>query len=193
MQDCLNSAMSPYIFQEGRFLLASVCMGAAIALVYDCLRIFRRVVVHGIFWVSLEDLLYWVFVSIGIFCLLYYENNGAFRWFSILGTGIGMAVYKETLGRLLVIYLSRFLLWIKGLCRRFFAWLSAPWRRIGRFCEKKAHSGTRHIQSVGRLFKKRLTVQARLIRIELRTHYRKVDRRQGNGQKKNRHQEEKTE
>ena len=193
MPDCSNSAMSPYIYHEGRFLLASVCLGAGIAFVYDCLRIFRRVAAHGIFWVSVEDLAYWAFVSISIFCLLYYENNGAFRWFSILGAGGGMAVYKALLGRFLVEYLSRFLLWAKRLWRRFWTWALTPWRMVRRFLGRRAHAGARRAKSTGRLLKKRLTVQARLIKIELRTLYRKADRERKNGQKKNRHQKEKTE
>lgn len=193
MPDCSSSAMSSFIFQEGQFLFASVCLGAGIALVYDGLRIFRRVVRHGIWLVSMEDLLYWVFVSFGIFGLLYYENSGTFRWFSVLGAAAGMLVYKALFGRFLVEYLSRFLVWGKRLLGRFITWIFTPWRKAGSFLKKRAARGAGEVKSAGRLLKKRLTVQARLIRMELRTRYRKVDRERGNGQKKNRYQEEKTE
>ena len=169
--------MSPFIYQEGHFWLASVVLGAGIAAVYDCLRIFRRVVSHGIFWISLEDLLYWIAVSVGIFCMLYYENNGAFRWFSILGAGAGMGLYKVTAGRLFVKYVSALLLWVKGIFRRLFGWLMRPLRRGKRFIFKKAGAGSRRAKSVLRLVKKRLTVQFRLIRMELHTRYRKADRK----------------
>ena len=71
--------MSDHIYRESHFLLLSVCMGVVIALFYDCLRIWRRVVVHGSFWTAMEDLVYWIIVSVMVFGMLYYENNGTFR------------------------------------------------------------------------------------------------------------------
>ena len=71
--------MSPFILEEGWFLLYSVLLGIGITFVYDCLRICRRVVAHGVFWVSLEDMVYWIFVSCCVFYLLYCENNGGAR------------------------------------------------------------------------------------------------------------------
>lgn len=193
MHDYSSDVMSSFIFQEGRFLLASVCLGAEIALVYDGLRILRRVICHSNFLISIEDLLYWGFVSFGMFGLLYYENSGTFRWFSVLGAAVGMMIYKALIGRFLVEYLSGILLWCKKRLKRFIAWVLVPWRKAGFLLEKEAARGAGALKSAGRLLKKRLTVHARLIRMELRTRYRKVDRERGNGQKKNRYQEEKTE
>ena len=82
--------MSPFIAEEGAFWLSSVLLGIAIAFVYDCLRVFRRVVVHGTVMISLEDLFYWVFVSFRFFYLLYAENDGTVRWFAIAGAFLGM-------------------------------------------------------------------------------------------------------
>ena len=174
-------------------MLASVCVGAGIAFVYDCLRIFRRVIVHGSFWISMEDLFYWIFVSAVVFTLLYYENNGAFRWFAILGAAAGMAVYRWIWGRFWVEYMSRFWLWVKKLCCRGLAWLFIPWRRLGNFTQKQAASGMRRLERGSRYLKKRLTLQLRLIKIELgKGHSRKTGGKV-HGQKKNCYQKEKTE
>ena len=91
--------MSPFIAREGAFWLDCVLLGIAMALVYDCLRVFRRVVPHAGFWISLEDLLYWAFVSFRFFGLLYSENNGSLRWFSVAGAFLGMARLKTKMYR----------------------------------------------------------------------------------------------
>ena len=184
--------MSDHIYQESHFLLLSAVMGAAIALMYDFLRIWRRVVRHGSFWTALEDFFYWIIVSVMVFGMLYYENNGAFRWFAVLGAGIGMIIYRWILGRFLVEWLSRFLLWLKHLLGRLIRLVLAPWRRAGNFCRKKAHLCGRRLKRKARSLKKRLTVQLRLFKIKMRTRCRKVDQEQVYGQKKNRNQKEKT-
>ena len=94
--------MSPFIAKEGAFWLDCVLLGIAMALVYDCLRVFRRVVPHAGFWISLEDLLYWAFVSFRFFGLLYSENNGSLRWFSVAGAFLGMALFEKTAGPVFV-------------------------------------------------------------------------------------------
>ena len=98
--------MSPFILEEGWFLLYSVLLGIGITFVYDCLRICRRVVAHGVFWVSLEDMVYWIFVSCCVFYLLYCENNGVLRWFAVMGTALGMFLFKKTLSPFWVRYAS---------------------------------------------------------------------------------------
>ena len=49
------------------------------------------------FLLSLEDLAFWILATAGIFYMLYYENSGMFRWFSVIGAGVGMFLYKKTL------------------------------------------------------------------------------------------------
>ena len=87
--------MSSQIAGEGWFMLHSFLLGAFITFCYDLFRILRRIIPHGIFWISLEDLVFWVMATGGIFYLLYYENNGMFRWFAVIGAGAGMLLYKK--------------------------------------------------------------------------------------------------
>jgi len=35
-----------------------------------------------------------------MFIMLYYENSGTIRWFSIAGAGLGMLLYINTVGRI---------------------------------------------------------------------------------------------
>lgn len=105
--------MDSQIISENLVLLYFIGMGAFIALIYDILRIFRKVVKHSHFMVSIEDLLFWCFCAIIVFILLQRENNGILRWFAILGAIIGMFIYHKLLGQYFVKYSSKILLCIK--------------------------------------------------------------------------------
>lgn len=91
---------------QNTFLLHAFLMGIYITLVYDGLRILRRVISHRAWVVSLEDLIFWIFCAAQVFGLLYREGNGSLRWFAVLGAGAGMFLYRKTLSPLLVKYLS---------------------------------------------------------------------------------------
>lgn len=173
--------MSPFILEEGWFLLYSVLLGIAITFVYDCLRIFRRVFVHGIFWVSLEDMIYWIFVAFSVFYMLYYENDGAFRWFAVFGMILGMFLFNKTLSPFLVKYISLLLLRVKKMTGKLSAFLTKPLRMAGRAAGKQAASGKRKAKRFARLLKKRLTVWARMAKMILSKRCRKVQRGRKNG------------
>lgn len=59
--------MSPQIVEETLFLYHSVLLGVFVAVIYDIIRILRRVVKHNRFFISLEDILYWVFCAFEVF------------------------------------------------------------------------------------------------------------------------------
>lgn len=80
---------------ENIFLLYALLMGIFITFVYDILRIFRRVIPHGIFWVSIEDIGFWIYCGVKVFLLMYHESNGTLRWFAVLGALVGMLLYKK--------------------------------------------------------------------------------------------------
>ena len=173
--------MSPFILEEGWFLLYSVLLGIGITFVYDCLRICRRVVVHGVFWVSLEDMVYWIFVSCCVFYLLYCDNNGVLRWFAVMGTALGMFLFKKTLspfwvryGSLLFGQVRRAIRFVRRLCMR-------PVRAAGRFAGKKAAVVDRKLRQTARILKKRLTVGVKMFKITLYGHRENGQRGKRNG------------
>lgn len=91
---------------ENEFLLYALFMGIFITFIYDILRIFRRVVPHNSFFVSLEDCLFWVYCAIRVFLLMYHESNGTLRWFAIFGALGGMFVYMRLVSPFFVKYVS---------------------------------------------------------------------------------------
>lgn len=86
--------MSREIMQELTFFTHSVLMGLVITFVYDWIRVLRRLYKHGTVLMSIEDLLFWFACGIGVFYMLYRENDGTLRWFAVLGAAIGMFFYK---------------------------------------------------------------------------------------------------
>ncbi len=97
--------MSQSIFQETHFLLHSFLLGVIMVVIYDVIRIFRGVIKHGKISIIVEDFLYWIANSILIFIMLYKENNGSLRWFSIAGVALGMILYNVTISSFLVTYI----------------------------------------------------------------------------------------
>lgn len=98
--------MSADVVNESVFWLCCFMTGIAITVVYDLLRILRRVIKHPYPMVALEDVLFWIFVSVILFLLLYHMNNGSLRWFAVFGLFVGMLFYKKIFGDTLVIFMS---------------------------------------------------------------------------------------
>ncbi|MDE5717000.1 MAG: spore cortex biosynthesis protein YabQ [Lachnospiraceae bacterium] len=86
--------MSREIVQELTFFTHSVILGLVITFIYDWVRVLRRLFKHGTVLMSAEDFLFWLACGIGVFYMLYRENDGTLRWFAVLGAAIGMFFYK---------------------------------------------------------------------------------------------------
>lgn len=94
--------MSDSIGLEVQFFLVSILSGAILLFVYDIIRIFRRIIKHSKVLVAIEDILFWVVSSIFIFIMMYKQNNGDIRGFSIMGMVIGMLVYNHLISKFFI-------------------------------------------------------------------------------------------
>ncbi|NLK27498.1 MAG: hypothetical protein GX306_04035 [Clostridiales bacterium] len=99
--------MNHAITIELEFFLVSILWGAIILLSYDGLRILRRLIKHNGFLLALEDLIFWVATSVFIFSMIYTENNGIIRGFSIMGMAIGMVLYHYLISEWLVTMITK--------------------------------------------------------------------------------------
>lgn len=99
--------MSEAISGELYFFLQAVLTGVILSVVYDLLRIIRRVYTHGCTLVAFEDLCYCFGGALYISYVLMRENNGVIRWFFVLGIFLGMLVYNLTIGHYIVGILSK--------------------------------------------------------------------------------------
>ncbi len=147
--------MSQGIGNEAYFLAYSVMMGVVITFVYDFILIGRKIIKHNLFFISLEDFLFWAACAVAVFYMLYKENNGILRWFAVFGAALGMLLYKKIVGTRFVKLVSvliqkeihiagkilgfifRPLRWfigkVKGLCRI----LKGGAKKKGRYMKKK--------------------------------------------------------
>lgn len=163
--------VSPVIAGEGVFMLHSFLLGVIITFIYDLFRIFRRIIPHGWFLLSLEDLVFWVLATAGIFYMLYYENNGMFRWFSVIGAGTGMFLYKKTLSTVLVNFVSGTINKLIALIGKILWKLSAPvrflWHRMKVLAGRGARRAAREARIRRRQIKYRLTAWKKVIKMRL--------------------------
>lgn len=94
--------MNKDIIVELVFFLISILWGAIILLAYDGLRILRRLIKHKTLFMGIEDLIFWTVTSVFIFSMIYRENDGIIRGFSIMGMALGMVAYHYIFSDLIV-------------------------------------------------------------------------------------------
>lgn len=157
--------MSQNIINEVMFFFHSFLMGIVITFVYDGFLVLRRVVRHNILLVSLEDMVFWIACAIGVFYMLYEENNGVLRWFAVLGATLGMIAYKESVSGFIVTFLSRILTCLLRLISRTLGFLFRPIRFLAKKVYHCLGKCTRKGKRVGKSMKKKLTKGMKLLKI----------------------------
>ncbi len=162
--------MSQSIIDEVTFLLHSFLMGILITFVYDGFIIMRRLIRHNLFLISVEDLIFWRACAIGVFYMLYEENNGILRWFAVFGAALGMAAYKKSVSPFLVKIITMV---IERIFHGLFCILRFLFKPV-RFAGGKVRGGACAVskkgKKAGRCLKKKLTERVNLLKITLCKH-----------------------
>lgn len=157
---------------ENVFLLHAFLLGIFITFIYDILRIFRRVIPHHSFFVSLEDLLFWIYCGGEVFLMMYHESDGTLRWFAVGGALFGMFLYKKMLSQFLVKYVSLALGKVLSAIGKVLAWLCRPLRFAGRKTGKAFRriggKGRRLLERGRRAAKNRLTIFLKLFKMNVK-------------------------
>ena len=157
--------MKPMV-SEYEFLLHSLIMGIFINIVYDILRIIRRVIPHSALMVSVEDFGFWVYCGAEVFLLMYRESNGTLRWFAVSGAMAGMFLYRKLVSPFFVKYVSMVLGGLVGIVCKGLGWLCRPLRRAW----GRAKRGARRRMGKGRnAVKRRLTFFLKELKINTKT------------------------
>lgn len=157
---------------ENEFLLHALFMGVFITFIYDLLRIFRRVVPHRGFFVSAEDLFFWIYCGEEVFLLMYHESDGTLRWFAVLGALAGMFAYRKLVSPFFVKYVSMALNKLLQLLGRILSLLSRPlklfFRRTGTTAGKAGRRVGRLLRQIRRMVKIRLTYFLKKLKITIK-------------------------
>lgn len=162
--------MSQDIINEVYFLVYSALMGIVITFVYDFILIGRNIIRHNLFFISVEDFLFWAACAVAVFYMLYKENNGILRWFAVFGAALGMLLYKKIVGVRFVKLISvlirkeiHIICKILGFVFRPLRWFI---RKAGGFC---GILGGR-AKKIWRYMKKKLTAFKKMLRMLIYKH-----------------------
>ena len=124
--------------------LWSLLLGVLLCVWYDFFRLIRRRFRCSVWRIALQDLFFWLVAAVATFLFLLARENGRIRLFVLLGAGIGFALWRVTVGAVLLKAAE----WILGLFLRcmhrilhLFACVFRPFaaifRKVGIFFKKK--------------------------------------------------------
>lgn len=102
------------IYSQAINFLYTVIGGVAIAFVYDIFRILRKAVRTGSLVTYVQDLLFWLIVSVIMFLTIFYSNDGELRAYLFIGACIGVILYALLLSRIVMassLFIIRIVSW----------------------------------------------------------------------------------
>lgn len=133
----MSGAVSETIAREAGLLLFSFLFGIGLMLLYDMVRIFRHMKKHGTVWMAAEDTLYWLICAVGIFAMLYAQNDGLLRWFVLGGVALGMFFENSLISPLTVRLTVKFLRIWQRIFGRIFGVVKKPGKKVFLFLRKE--------------------------------------------------------
>lgn len=98
--------MGELIVWELQYVSVVITTGVFLAFCYDIIRIIRRIFLHKVFWLSVEDILFWMGAGVITFVVCFVENAGNIRWFSLAGEILGAYMYCHTVSNFMVKWVS---------------------------------------------------------------------------------------
>lgn len=93
--------------KELSVFLQAVLAGNLIYLVYTVIRVVRRLVKHNLFFISLEDLIFWISTGIYLFVRIYQTSNGSIRWYFVIGVLLGGILTHLIISQIVKKYLAK--------------------------------------------------------------------------------------
>jgi spore cortex biosynthesis protein YabQ len=88
-----------------KLFLLSLTVGIFSGVLYSLIKILRKLIKHNNTYVQIEDLLYWLIVSSGMFFIMLNENYGEIRCFCTAAVLIGVNIYSLLLDKPITICL----------------------------------------------------------------------------------------
>lgn len=98
--------MADFLVEELKKMAMMMAFGAGMSVLYDVFRILRRIIRHNKVAVSTEDLIYWLCMIFPTFAFVVKINDGIFRLYFLVGILVGVFVYSQTIGRLIMLIIT---------------------------------------------------------------------------------------
>lgn len=133
----MSGTVSNTIAGEGSLLFLSFLFGIALMLLYDVLRVFRRMIKHGTIFMAVEDVFYWALCAVGIFAMLYQENDGLLRWFVLVGVAVGMLLENSLISPFVVRVFVRIFGTLQKIIGKILRVLTRPLKKVFIFFRKQ--------------------------------------------------------
>lgn len=83
------------------FLAMTLC-GACAGAVFDIFRIIRKIFGASLLTTSIEDILFWLGISAGMFFSLLYISAGEIRWHESIGVILGGIIYFLAISKIFI-------------------------------------------------------------------------------------------
>lgn len=91
------------------YFLCAVAGGLIVGLMIDGYRSIRYWSRPKKFMAAISDMLFWILCAIIIFIFFLYTNNGDFRYYTIIGMGLGALLYFKLLSRGILKFMKWFI------------------------------------------------------------------------------------
>lgn len=95
------------IEKELLIFLQAVLSGNLVYLIYTAIRVFRRLIRHNLFFVSLEDIIFWIATGIFLFLKIFQTSNGVIRWYFIVGVLLGVIITHYFIQKIIKKYIAK--------------------------------------------------------------------------------------
>jgi hypothetical protein len=101
--------MSDAIYWELYYIADCFLWGVILAALYDAVCIIRILIPHGTLIIAVEDFCYWSAAAIGMFLILYREDDGTLRWFAIAAVLLAMLLIHRYISKYTVPWVGNLL------------------------------------------------------------------------------------
>lgn len=88
------------MFHEVNLFLLGIVTGAVLSMLFDFFRALRKIKMHSVWAVAVEDIFFWLSVLVTLFLVIHIFNQGILRFYIFWGCVLGSCFYYLTIGKL---------------------------------------------------------------------------------------------
>ena len=118
--------MNEMVSSQSMLFLASVEIGVLMGVLFDLIRIFRKILKHPNFLVQIEDMLYWIICALLGFYRLYICNYAAIRPYICIGIILGAVFYFLTFSIIFMKIATAIINYVKSLVSKLIKLIVTP-------------------------------------------------------------------
>ena len=110
--------MNEIVSSQALVFITAIEIGIVMGMIFDLIRVVRKIVKHPNFLVQIEDLFYWIACGLIGFYMLYVNNYAAIRPFVFIGIILGAIFYFATFSIVFMKAATAIINYVKALLRR---------------------------------------------------------------------------